>query len=631
MQIRSVAIKKYKAISDLKIEIESVTALMGGNNAGKSTILRAISLFFEAAPKLDTDDFFDRNADEIEISITFHNLNNSEKEEFGSAVINDEITISRVFSNDKNISLAYSVLAKTYPAFNEIRSIQNKTEKRAAYNALSEQLNDLERAATADQADTFMANWEQMHPDLLEEMLIRGFFGAPNVANGKLRKKTALHYIPAVADAGEQTSDVKKSPIIQLLADIAKQMYENRKEVQDFILKTNEAFEAMVAPEKFPELAAISHSLTASIQKYYHDSKLMADWQLQNGIQVSFPQPIIRVEDNGFITGLQNVGHGLQRAALFSVIEFMARKSMSDDGEEFQEAQSDIILMIEEPEIYQHPHKQQVICNAFHEICEGFNLNTGIRFQIIFATHSEKFVKIDKFKSIRIIRRLKAEEEKIHKSFSVNVATCSQYFADLLGKGAMTDEAFEAKMHIFSREVCEGFFANKIILVEGVTDKAILEGAYKYHGRDPYLEGISIISVDGKTKMDKPLFIFNRLGIPTYAVFDSDFTKKKNKQKPETNLLLQKICGIIEPVEFPNGCFDRFSAYEQDLEAYLKATCGELWEAQLDELALEYGLGASDLCKTPLAVQEICRRCYHSGIELQHFKDIIDFVDRLEV
>lgn len=567
MQIDKLEIRNLRSIEYIEIGFEKVTALLGSNNAGKSTVLRALQIFFDSAPKVEDDDFHKRAAQEIEVSITFRDTTPAEVEGFGAAILDGKMTVSRKFLKDKGDQhLAYSVMAKSYRPFEPIRQETNKTKKRADFNALADATDDLERATSADDADAKMVAWEAAHPERLELMSVGGFFGFPNVANGKLRKKTSVHFVPAVADASEQTSDPRRSPIIVLLADIAKQIYENRQEVQDFVAQANTNFSELVSPARFPELANISGRLTETIQKYYQGSRLLADWEVDQGIKVTFPQPVIRIEDNGFLSGLQNVGHGLQRASLFSVIEFLATSSAQPGAELFAEAQSDIILLVEEPEIYQHPIKQLVINDAFHLICQNFSAQTGIRFQIVFATHSEKFIGISKFHSARILRKHTEEDHSRHTASSLNLRECSEYFANLLNRQAMADEAFEAKMHIFSRELCEGFFADKVILVEGVTDKAILEGAYRAAGRDVRAEGISIIPVDGKNKLDKPFYIFGKLGIPTFAVFDSDARKGQGNRRIPCNHILQKIAGVEAPEDLPSGCFDRFAAFEGNIE-----------------------------------------------------------------
>ncbi|MEM5491798.1 AAA family ATPase [Hoeflea sp. AS16] len=627
MQVRSLEVSGLRSIRNAKLTFDDVTVLIGGNNAGKSTILHALRLFFDAAPKVTKDDFHKRTTESIEIVITFDNLTNSEVEEFGSAVVDGKLTISRTLSNDKDSNLTYSVRARTYPPFNAIRAESNKNAMRTAFNRLVDITDGLERAANADQVVERMDAWERANPDKLSFSYVRGFFGAPNVANGKLRKKTNLHFIPAVANVPEETSDTKRSPIISLLADIARQTYENRQEVKDFIEKTESDFEGIVAPENFPQLGKISERLTSTIKKYYSESRLVADWQSEEGVKFSFPQPVIMVEDGGFLSGLEHVGHGLQRAALFSVIEFLAESSAMSNDEGFDEAQSDIVLLIEEPEIYQHPHKQKLISDAFRKVCHSYSKSTGIRFQVVFATHSEKFVDIENFHTARIIRRQTVEDDVVHNISAMTIGECSRYFAELLQRAPMPDHSFRAKLHIFSREICEGFFARKIILVEGVTDKAILEGVYGSFQRGNLAEGIVIVSVDGKTKMDKPFYIFNKLGIPTYAVFDSD--ANSNEKKTVANKILQQIAGVDEPEEFPNGCFDRFAAFERNLEGYTKHVCGEQWHRAFETVANDLELHLSDICKTPLAVSKVVELLRAEGVQFQMFDEIVAKVDAL--
>lgn len=629
MRISALEVTGFRSIASAKLTFDEVTVLIGGNNAGKSTLLHALRLFFEAAPKVAEDDFHRRESDSIEITVTFDRLTPNEMEEFSSAVSDGKLTISRTLSHDKDSNLTYSVRAKSYPPFNGIRAITNKTTMRSEFNALADQTDGLDRAQSADQVLANMDVWEADHPDQLEFSYVRGFFGAPNVANGKLKKKTGVHFIPAVANIPEETSDSKRSPIISLLSEIAKQTYENQEEVKNFIVKTQADFDGLVSPENFPHLGRISDSLTSTIQKYYSDSRLLADWRIEEGIQFSFPKPVIQVEDSGFLSGLEHVGHGLQRAALFSVIEFLAQSTVEVAEDEFDEPQSDIILLIEEPEIYQHPHKQKLISDAFRKICESFSRTTGIRFQVVFATHSEKFLDIEFFHTARILRKESADEYVRHRISALTIDECSKYFASLLNVDPMPDHAFLAKLHIFSREICEGFFAEKVVLVEGVTDKAIIEGVYRTLGRDNIAEGIVIVSADGKTKMDKPFYIFNKLGIPTYAVFDSDATAGRKKQKPRANLMLQKIAGVEEPVDFPGGCFANFAAFEQHLEGYLKEVSGSSWKEEFEKVSADLGLDVGDICKTPQAVSRVVAELRAQGANFSMFDEIVERVDRL--
>lgn len=631
MKISHLTISNLRSVANMNLSFSKVTTLIGGNNAGKSTVLRALQIFFEPAPKMDDDDFHNREAPEILVTIEFKDFTPAELVEFNTAIIGDSMTVTRSFTRAKDENhLQYSVTAMCFPGFDAIRAETNGTQKKSLYNALAKELDGLEVVARVDEIADRLAQWEAHNQNQLGRQSVRSFFGVPNVACGKLRKKTSVHYVPAVADASQETNDPRKSPIIVLLAEIAKQVYENREEVRLFVEQSNADFSRITNPENFPQLANISEQLTTTIQKYYRDSKLLANWEQTEGLRVSFPQPVIKIEDNGFISGLQNVGHGLQRAALFSVIEFLAsRGSRPEDGERFETAQSDIILLIEEPEIYQHPIKQQVIHDAFHKICTDFNKDTGIRFQIIFTTHSEKFIGMSKFQSARILRKSVEAGLTTHSCSAIEIEKCSEYFAAQVGQPQLSDAAFEAKMHIFSRELCEGFFASKVILVEGVCDKAVIEGAYRAAGRSPEAEGIAILSVDGKTKMDKPLYIFRKLGIPTYPVFDSDVAKRDKRTR--INKLIQLIVGVENPADFPDGIFEKFGSYGTDMEGYFKEACGDMWEGQLSIHKEEYGFEKDDICKTPNVVAKICDELRKSGKAFDRLDQIIQRVDELTV
>jgi putative ATP-dependent endonuclease of OLD family len=162
---------------------------------------------------------------------------------------------------------------------------------------------------------------------------------------------------------------------------------------------------------------------------------------------------------------------------------------------------------------------------------------------------------------------------------------------------------------------------------EGVTDKAILEGVYKAQGRDNISEGIVIISADGKTKMDKPFYIFNKLGIPTYAVFDSD--ANSGDKKPATNRLLQSIAGVDNPTDYPHGCFNNFAAFERNLERYTKHVTGNAWQATFQAVAEDLELHLTDICKTPQAVNGVVTRLREGGAQFVMFDEIIEKVDQL--
>ncbi|WP_209428063.1 AAA family ATPase, partial [Pararhodobacter sp. SW119] len=93
MRVSSLELTGLRSIAKANLTFSDVTVLIGGNNAGKSTLLHALRLFFDAAPKLSKDDFHKRETESIEIIVTFDHLTPGEIEEFGSAVHDGKLTI----------------------------------------------------------------------------------------------------------------------------------------------------------------------------------------------------------------------------------------------------------------------------------------------------------------------------------------------------------------------------------------------------------------------------------------------------------------------------------------------------------------------------------------------------------
>jgi predicted ATP-dependent endonuclease of OLD family len=525
----------------------------------------------------------------------------------------------------------YAVHALIGPGFGEFYGETNKSQQLAIYRKISTDLG-LPSVKAAAQAEENLRAWENANPSKLAKEQVRGFFGATNVANGKLKKKTGVHLVPAVRDASVDAGDARNSPIIAILTDIARQTLQNKKEISEFINDVEIEFRKLSDPASIPELSNISSELTRNLQQMYKESELIAEWKSEDQIRFNFPVPRIIVEHEGITTDLSRVGHGLQRAALFAIVRWLAEtKSVAnpEDGKEFASAASDIIVLLEEPEIYQHPCKQVSIYEVLRDITEGFNKNTGIRIQIVYSTHSEKFIRMSDFHIARILSKEHNGDLILNKTSSLTLEDCSKGMAAFFDppREPMKVAAFGSKLHIFTREVCEGFFARKVILVEGATDKAIIEACYLSISRNPYAEGLVVIGVDGKTKLDKPAYIFKSLGLPVYVIFDND--REKNGAKPDSNIMLQKICGVERPLEWPHCVEERFAAIDGNLEKYLKSRMEQHYETVFQQVAYSYGLEVSDIAKTPAAISSVFTIAKDKGVSFPTFDAVIQRVDAL--
>jgi putative ATP-dependent endonuclease of the OLD family len=84
MRLKSADISNFRSIRQASIDFGDQTRLIGGNGCGKSTVIRALELFYAPArTSVTKDDFFGRDeSKEIEIALTFNDFTDAEKETF---------------------------------------------------------------------------------------------------------------------------------------------------------------------------------------------------------------------------------------------------------------------------------------------------------------------------------------------------------------------------------------------------------------------------------------------------------------------------------------------------------------------------------------------------------------------
>ena len=75
MIIKVIRVRNFRCIRDEPLPCEQLTALVGRNGSGKSSFLRALSLFYDVSAKYTEDDFYARDTgQDILITITFSGL-----------------------------------------------------------------------------------------------------------------------------------------------------------------------------------------------------------------------------------------------------------------------------------------------------------------------------------------------------------------------------------------------------------------------------------------------------------------------------------------------------------------------------------------------------------------------------
>lgn len=172
--------------------------------------------------------------------------------------------------------------------------------------------------------------------------------------------------------------------------------------------------------------------------------------------------------------------------------------------------------------------------------------------------------------------------------------------------------------------VNEGFFSDVIVLVEGEEDRAALIGVAMVMEINLNAYGVSVIPCNGKESLPKAGTVFRHFGIPLYVVWDSD-KNKKTATNPTSNHRLLRLCGQPE-VDWPEGVFDHYACFENDLTETLSRELGEeFYNSARAEIQQELGLsnwkGAK---KNPLVVAELINRAKKNGISPSTLEKIVE-------
>ena len=182
MQIKSISVNNLGPLRNVTIPCAPLTVLLGQNGVGKSTLLRALHLFYNTAINVDERDFYNGETENnITIVVRFANLTEKERELFKPYVKGDELSI------EKTISYETGRLRQTYygtrlvnPEFSSFREAKG-VEIRKEYNKFKDRYG-FPDYTNKDDAVQILSAWELEHKEDCREARDNGqFFGFQNV------------------------------------------------------------------------------------------------------------------------------------------------------------------------------------------------------------------------------------------------------------------------------------------------------------------------------------------------------------------------------------------------------------------------------------------------------------------
>lgn len=244
-----------------------------------------------------------------------------------------------------------------------------------------------------------------------------------------------------------------------------------------------------------------------------------------------------------------------------------------------------LLFVFDEPEVNLHPLAQDWLAEKLTELAKS-----GI--QILITTHSPYFLNLLNIESLYIVRKNQGQTY-------VKNLTASELMNHCLTTGVshkILNESNVVNYYAYqaTREILKGFFAKKIVLVEGRTEELALPVWLKKVGLNTLEEGIDFINVHGKPNLAKWWRFFTAYNIPTYVVFDIDhFSKDRlfnyNKALKDCHFPEDQVGSVLSDDDW--NMSDRFLTFGYNFEVTLRNSI-ELYWTRERELEDFYGTAA---------------------------------------
>jgi predicted ATP-dependent endonuclease of OLD family len=645
MIVKTVHVQNFRSILDEKIDCDNLTVLVGRNGTGKSSFLRAMEMFYDPSPLVSSEDFYDEDTSpEIVIGLSFSDLNEDEKALFASYIDGDDLTIARIFTLSAKKSGTYHGMKIQNPDFAEARSAGTKTEIRKKYDEVraNAKYSSLPAVKSADQVEEEFKKWEAANPGSCTRMRDDGqFFGFTEVGQGRLGRYTRFIRIPAVRDAASDATEGKGSCVTEIMNLVVRSTLANRTDFVSLKDDTQQKYREIMDPAKLAELSVLQTQLSDTLKCYAPEASVSLEWAKLADIDFPLPKAEVKLHEDGYKSSVHRTGHGLQRAFILTMLQHLvAAKGMAsptdeaNPGSEGEQTEAEtphlpsLILAIEEPELYQHPSRQRHLASVLLKLAHGTIPGVAKKTQVLYSTHSPLFVGLDRFDQIRLLRKVDhtAGKPRITKVANAEMSSVAEKLWDACGRQGdiYTAETLRPRLQaVMTPWVNEGFFADVAVLVEGEDDRAAILGMAQSMGKDFDSIGISVIPCMGKNSLDRPLVIFNQMGIPVYVVWDSDHGDAD--ARPEVNRYLLRLVGQAED-DWPSEVGACYACFKTKLETVLSEEIGnELFNKMLSEVQQQLGIPQKkDALKNPTLLLKIVEKTAAEGKTSPTLKNIIE-------
>jgi predicted ATP-dependent endonuclease of OLD family len=531
MKIRRFQIHNFRSIADATVDISDYTLLVGANNAGKSNLLNALRAFY----------------DDIKWSA-------------------DDVPKLDGIDAESWIELTFAVDGEDWD------SLADKYKNPAEPNTLK--VRRYFRSAEKDRVKSGQSNIYGYVEGALESDL---FYGAKNVSTAKIGQ---VIYIPALTTADEQTKLSGPSPLRNVLNFLLKK-----------VVKSSESYAALAASfQKLNEEARGAQGFLNQLAEPLN--KTLAGWNIKIDLSIETlePEDISKnLVSFAFLDAslpnagldLSRYGHGFQRSVIYELIRLAPTFQDVKEPKKKEFSPDLTIILFEEPEAFLHPAQQENMARQLRALAADPTQ------QVILCTHSAVFVGKATANITQLVRFRRdngrtttsqvnnAEQKQLFvdggqllaalQTFVAdpNVANAKKTQAKKIVKNppqsliAEAEERFRYQLWL-DGERSALFFADRVLLVEGASERALFNYLLSDAWSDLSHHRICVVDVLGKFNFHRYMSLLKAFKVPYGIILDDD---NNNDHHQAINDLVDKIaaepdCPILAPPQKITDCLE---------------------------------------------------------------------------
>jgi putative ATP-dependent endonuclease of OLD family len=513
-------IKNFRCIgpNPVTIDLDDIVVLVGPNNTGKSSVLKAYELVMlegSKAGELTIDDFPGGEVNPAALpEIELHTI---------------------VYDN----SPGPEWMGKTDGGENLVKErwmwSQPGAPVRCGYN--------FQKGDWANDTDKEKVPW-----------------GAAGIANSR---RPQPHRINAFDSPEEQAKAIVKlltTAITERVKAHKADSKTNKESDYARLLASIAQLQKKIVGESQEQIEIVQNGLTAAIERIFPDHRVIFDAKPEDDTDKAInlfkaePQLLMGPKD-GYLSTIDRQGSGARRTLLWTALRLLAESGEKKKGD----TERPHVLLLDEPEICLHPNAIREACSLLYGLPEMTK-----NWQVMVTTHSPCFVDFSRDHTT-IVRVEMSKQGQVSGTTIFRPETAK--FTD--------DDKQELKMlNICDPYVAEFFFGGRTIVVEGDTEYTAFKTLTSLVP-DKFRD-IHIVRARGKATIVSLAKILNQFGTPYAILHDSDRLTYKGKDGTmKVNPAWAHNASIKETASLTKAGVRVVASVPNFEEAYLNKECNQ--------------------------------------------------------